>query len=229
MEAFLGCLCSTGSCTHFYLFIYTNVMDWHKQNVKVYDESAQELASYFSGIGPRFEDIERGLELAGKKDGARVIELGCGDGRDAAEIIKRVNWYEGIDPSRGLLDIAKRNVPSASFKLTDALAYKYPENLDVIFAFASLLHINQSDLRNVFYKANLALRVGGIFYISLKYRSSYAEETKEDKYGERMFYYYNSDIIEHIAGESFETIYKDRQSQGSTDWFTIALQKVSVM
>lgn len=201
-------------------------MDWHSQNIKAYDDSAQKLAEYFNGIGSRIEDIECALELANKNNGARVIEIGCGDGRDAMEIIKRVAWYEGFDPSAGLLDIAKKKAPHTSFILADASSYKYPTNLDVVYAFASLLHINQSDLPDVFEKVSKSLRIGGVFYISLKERDSYIEEIKDDDYGQRMFYYYNPSIIEHLAGNDFTSIYEDHQMIGKTRWFTIALKKL---
>ena len=201
-------------------------MDWQKQNVKVYNDSATEIAAYFQGIGSRVEDIKRGLTLANKTSTASVVEIGCGDGRDAKEIIKRVARYTGIDPSEGLLNIAKENNPSGTFILTDALHYSYPAQQDVVFAFASLLHVNRNDLSLVFKKVTAALRPGGIFYISLKERAEYTEEIKEDKYGKRMFYYYNPSIINHIASSSFESVYEYHQKIGTTDWFTIALKKI---
>lgn len=205
---------------------YTLNMDWHEQNVKVYNDSAEEIAEYFRGIGPRIDDIERGLGLAGKKNGAKVIELGCGDGRDAAEIIPRAAWYEGIDPSAGLLRLARQKVPSGSFVCSDALRYAYPQDLDVIFAFASLLHISREDLPEVFKKARAALKAGGVFYMSLKEMPGYNEEVKEDQYGQRMFYYYTPALIEELAGGSFENVHEHHQTVGQTDWFTLALRKV---
>jgi SAM-dependent methyltransferase len=203
-------------------------MNWQEQNIKAYNNSAMELSKYFSGIGSRVADIERGLKLAGKQVNAKAVELGCGDGRDALEIIKRVSQYVGIDPSEGLLNIAKDKNPNGIFILADAIGYEYPKKLDVIFAFASLLHLNQDDIYDVFEKANDALRLGGIFYISLKERSEYAEEIKKDQFGERMFYYYNPDLIMHLAGSLFESVYEDHQKIGHTDWFTIALKKKTV-
>jgi len=200
-------------------------MDWQKQNTKVYNDSAKEIAEYFKGIGSRTKDIERALKLAHKNNGAKVIELGCGDGRDATEIIKRTSKYVGIDPSIGLLDIAKENNPSESFIVSDALAYSYPTDLDVIFAFASLLHVSQNDLSLVFQKATESLRTGGIFYISLKERDKYSEEIKHDTYGDRMFYYYNPAIVRELAGKPFESVYEYHKTIGDTNWFTIALRK----
>lgn len=201
-------------------------MDWYIQNIKTYDKSAKELAEYFKGIGPRVEDISNALKLAGNPEKPRVIEIGCGDGRDAKEIVKLVNWYEGVDPSKGLLDIARKDLPDTNFTVADALTYKYPENLDVVYAFASLLHVNKKDLGTVFEKVYQSLKVNGIFYISLKEKEVYTEEVKKDKYGERMFYFYNTKIIKKIAPSKFNSIYENSQIHCDTKWFTIALKKI---
>ena len=139
--------------------------------------------------------------------------------------MKRVSWYEGIDPSEGLLTIARQKVPGATFTKADALSYDYPENIDVIYAFASLLHVNRTDMPKVFEKIDHSLRSGGIAYISLKERSEYTEEVKVDTYGERMFYYYNPDVLKHLAGTAFTSVFEARQRLGETDWFTVALKK----
>lgn len=200
-------------------------MNWYKQNIATYDKSAKQLAEYFKGIGPRVKDIKYALELAGNPKNARVIEIGCGDGRDAKEIVKLVDWYEGIDPSAGLLEIAKKDLPNANFVAADALTYIYPKDIDVVYAFASLLHVNKEDLLMVFDKVFKSLKKDGIFYISLKEREEYTEEIKKDKFGERMFYFYNADIIKKIALDKFSSIYENSQIHGDTKWFTIALKK----
>ncbi|HZM63928.1 MAG TPA: class I SAM-dependent methyltransferase [Candidatus Saccharimonadales bacterium] len=200
-------------------------MNWNSRTIKTYNKSAEALAKYFKGIGPRVDDIELALELANATSSARVVEVGCGDGRDAVEIIKRVGWYEGFDPSEGLLQIARQKLPQAPFVRAAALTYKYPSNLDVMYAFASLLHINKADLKVVFEKAAKAIRQGGIFYISLKEGDTYTEKAKKDEYGERMFYYYNVALIKELAGNEFSAIHEAHQKMGKTDWFTIALRR----
>ena len=166
-----------------------------------------------------------GLKLARNSKDVKAVEIGCGDGRDAAEIVKRVSWYEGYDPSEGLLAIARKRLPDTSFVKANALSYDYPENLDVVYAFASLLHVNKSDMRTALSKVAAALRKDGILYISLKERSSYEEESKEDQYGKRMFYYYNPEIIKELAGNMLTAVHEAHQTIGHTDWFTLALIK----
>lgn len=200
-------------------------MNWGDKTVSTYDNSAIGLAKKFRGIGARVYDIDLGLKMAKTKVNSKVIEIGCGDGRDAEEIVKRVGYYEGFDPSGGMLEIAKKRLPHASFVQAGALSYVYPENVDVIFAFASLLHVDKKGVESVLKKASQSLRLGGIFYISLKEKPEYTAEVKNDEYGERMFYYYNIDLINNLAGNLFVAEYEDRQKIGNTDWFTVALKK----
>lgn len=200
-------------------------MDWNAKTVSTYDSSASELAEYFKGIGARVDDIKLGIQLCGSKDNIRVVEIGCGDGRDAAEIAPRVSAYVGVDPSEGLLEIARKRLPDATFVKADALSYVYPENTDVIYAFASLLHINKSDMKQALEKASKCLRSGGIYYISLKERDDYTEEAQSDQYGERMFYYYSPSIIRDLSSQWFDVVHEEHQQIGHTAWFTIALKK----
>jgi trans-aconitate methyltransferase len=203
----------------------SDVIDNNTRTIRTYNDSAAALSEYFRGIGPRVEDIERGLNLANTDNDAHVVEIGCGDGRDAEEIIPKVRSYKGFDPSQGLLDIAREKLPEASFVEATATSFDYPANVDVIYAFASLLHVNKDDLKIVFEKVTDSLRTGGIIYISLKEKDEYTKEIKRDEFGERTFYFYNVDTISGVAGNRFETAYEDHQRKGKTNWFTVALRK----
>lgn len=83
------------------------------RTVQTYDQAAERLAADMGTIGPRVADIERALALAKAGPGARVVEVGCGDGRDAVDIVPRVAWYQGFDPSKGLLALAHKRLPDA--------------------------------------------------------------------------------------------------------------------
>ena len=78
-----------------------------------------------------------------------------------------------------LLKIAPKSAPNGSFVLADTLTYKYPKDMDVIYAFASLLHVNKTDLFKVFEKTSQSLKKDGVLYISLKEKLLYIEEVKK--------------------------------------------------
>lgn len=199
-----------------------------QQTIDTYNKSARELAEYFRGIGPRVEHIDAAFELAGSPQSARFVEIGCGDGRDAREIVKRGGWYLGFDISEELIKIAKTYVPEGQFEVADAATFEFPKNLDVVFAFASLLHLNRDEVKDVLARAYGALKPGGVFFISLKYRPQYMQEVKEDQYGTRLFYFYNADIIAELAGDGYEVAKTWREIHGHTEWFEIALKKRKV-
>src|SRR3989344_6490320 len=190
--------------------------DWRKKTLDTYNKTAKELADYFVGIGARTEDIKRAFGYIKNTDQPNVLEIGCGDGRDAVEIATRTSNYIDTDPSEKMLDIARRKLPTAKFEVSGAVEYDFPEELDIIFAFASLLHLDKDEVKVVFDKAAKVLRPSGVFYISLKFKPEYTEEVKIDEFGERMFYFYTPELIKKLAGKQFETVYYDTQQVGST-------------
>lgn len=200
--------------------------DLRQATIDTYNNSAEKFAEYFRGIGSRVEDVERGLTLAGAEDRtARVVELGCGNGRDAVEIVKRVGFFEGVDNSYGMIELARKTVPSGNFRIEDMVEYKFPKRLDIIFAFASLLHLDRDEVRTVLRKSQDALRPGGIFYISSKLKPEFQTEVQKDQFGERKFFYYNPTLIKRLGGTAFSSAYESRQTIGTTDWFTLALKR----
>lgn len=199
--------------------------DWKAETLRTYNKSARELARYFRGIGSRTDDIDIAFKLADNPSSAKVVEIGCGDGRDAKEIVKRTTDYLGFDISSELIKLARAHVPHAKFEVADATKYKFDEEIDIIFAFASLLHLDKSEVKQVLASAARALKPGGIFYISLKFADKYQEYIKEDKFGRRKFYLYNAGLIETLASDSYKTVHSSRETIGSTQWFEIALQK----
>lgn len=198
-------------------------MNWHERTIQTYNDSAAELTKLYAEIGVQKEEIDTGLALTASTS-PRVVEIGCGDGRDAAEIVRHAAWYEGFDPSIGLLHIARERLPNTSFVQADALTYDYPEGLDVVYAFASVLHIPRNDLRIVLGKVATALRPGGIFYMTLKERVPYQEEIVQDQYGKRLFCYYNTATIAELAGAAF-TLAHESRVPGQTTWLMLALRK----
>lgn len=172
-------------------------MNKKEQTIDTYNKSAAKLAQKFDLQGVRTTDIEQVFKLL-KKDNPKVLEIGCGNGRDAQEIIKRTTDYIGIDISEGLIRIAEQNLPKSNFQIADIETYEFPKNLDIIFAFASLIHISKESLKEIFNRAITSLTPGGIFFISLKY-GPYEEVTKEDEYGIRTHYLYTPEEIVLLA------------------------------
>jgi len=98
---------------------------------------------------------------------ARILELGCGGGRDAAVMIAA--GFD-VDPTDGTPEIVRiaeerlgRPVRVVHFDKLDAL-----ETYDAIWANASLLHVPRSFLPQILALVFQALRPGGLHFASYK-------------------------------------------------------------
>lgn len=204
---------------------YDPNQDLRQATIDTYNKSAEALAEYFRGIGPRARDIDLAIELAGNVRNPKIVEIGCGDGRDAREITSRTDWYLGFDIAQEMITLAEKHVPKGLFETAGAANFNYPPDVDIVFAFASLLHVSKEELVTVFEKVAGSLRQGGIFFISTKHAPDYRQVVQEDQFGRRLFYYYNEQLLKKIAGDNFETIYEKIETKGTTNWIELALKK----
>lgn len=191
-----------------------------RQTVDTYNNAAGAMAEKFNSQGARVDDVELAFAFVAKKE-PRVFEIGCGNGRDAKEILKRTRSYLGIDISEEMIEIAKKHNPKGRFMVEDVEEFEFPE-ADIIFAFASLLHSDKNAVRKIFQKAYQKLADDGIFFVSLKL-GEYREETRTDEFGTRTYYYYTAELIKELAPE-FKVVYEDTQELREK-WFTLILQK----
>jgi SAM-dependent methyltransferase len=202
-----------------------NMSELRQKTIDTYNRSARELAEYFRGIGPRAKYVDLALEFAGNPDNPRIVEIGCGDGRDSSYITQKAGWYMGFDVSEEFIKLARNDFPNTHFEVADAVHFEYPDNLDVVFAFASILHLSPTEVKSTLEKVATALRPGGVFYISSKHADAYREEIKNDKFGTRLFHLYNPENIAELAGDDYEILEHWQEIIGKTTWFEMALQK----
>ncbi len=199
-------------------------MDKKSQTIHTYNKSAIALAQKFDNLGVRISDILETFALINKQN-PRVLEIGCGNGRDAKEIIKKTNDYLGVDVSEKLIDLARVKVPEARFEVADIISFKFPKNIDIVFAFASLIHVDKDELKVIFMKIFNSLNQSGVVRISLKYSDEYKEVTEESEFGIRTYYYYSQDDIKELVGD-LTIIKSEILEKRETVWFEVTLQKM---
>jgi glycosyltransferase involved in cell wall biosynthesis/protein-L-isoaspartate O-methyltransferase len=92
------------------------------------------------------EDIVAILKEFKKLKPESVLDIGCGTGR-WSDLLDIDNYY-GIDFSKTLIEKAKKNHPDRDFKQTDILKFNTNKKFDVVFSFASLLHVRPEDIKD---------------------------------------------------------------------------------
>jgi SAM-dependent methyltransferase len=127
---------------------------------------ADQVAVY-AGSGPSGVSRHIPAFLEKMKRGARVLELGCGGGRDAEAMIA---FGLDVDPTEGTPEIARlaaarlnREVRVMRFDELDAEAV-----YDAVYANASLIHVPRSSLPYILGLVFRALKPGGLHFASYK-------------------------------------------------------------
>lgn len=87
------------------------------------------------------------------KDGDRILDLGCGNGR-LVEVLNDLKVeYTGVDSSDTMISIAKIKYPSLKFQTIDFLNLPFPDNhFDKIYCLAVFHHIPSVEYRIKFLK-----------------------------------------------------------------------------
>ncbi|HPF99739.1 MAG TPA: class I SAM-dependent methyltransferase [Kiritimatiellia bacterium] len=76
----------------------------------------------------------------------RILDLGCGDGSLIAELSRHIKAeFTGADISGPAIEIARRNVPQATFQQLDLSATSLPGRYDVVVLSEVLEHIEDDE------------------------------------------------------------------------------------
>lgn len=168
-----------------------------------YDRIAEQWHRSRGAMQPSLERL-LGEALADLPAVAAVLDVGCGSGVPvAAWLAARGHRVTGIDASGRLLEIASREVPTATFVLGDMRVAEPGGPFDAIVAWDSVFHIPRIDHATVFARFARWLRPGGALVLSLG--GSEWEGTSE-MHGETFFYsgFAPDDSLRVLRGAGFE-------------------------
>ena len=98
---------------------------------------------------------------------ARVIDLGCGSGRDVMAFGDMGHEASGLDASKELVELAKERL-EVKASVGDMVTWRASEPYDGIWCCASLIHLNEEEKKRFFGNLQYNLKPGGVIYISVK-------------------------------------------------------------
>lgn len=168
------------------------------------------------------------------KPGASVLDLGCGGGIASKYFVDKGFVLTGIDFSKKMIEIGKREVPEAKFfvmNLNDIA--ELPENFDGIYGKAVLLHVPKKEIPAVIKKIRSKLKTGGYLYVAVKEAKSGQEEEQikiENDFGyeySRFFsFFFLPEVERYFTDVDLAICYKKVTPVGKTKWIEIIGQKV---
>ena len=173
-----------------------STLEYYDQNAEQFFKTTADVD--FTGTQDRF--------LRYLEPGSRILDLGCGSGRDARYFLEKGYQVDATDGSAEICRLASEytGIPVRQMLFNELDA---EEEYDGIWACASILHLSEDELRDVMHRIGTALKEGGIFYTSFKYG---------DFAGER-----NGRYFRDFTEESFREFLTDFHEFRMTDqWIT---------
>jgi ubiquinone/menaquinone biosynthesis C-methylase UbiE len=137
-----------------------------------WDHRQQAQAAAFDQIGTRYDEVFPHKEgqrhvvevlLSRLPEAARVLDVGCGTGVPTAlQLVTAGCEVTGIDISPVMIDLARRNVPQATFMRRDALTVDASlGRFDAVVAFFSLLMLSRDQIIQTLRRVREVLVPGG--------------------------------------------------------------------
>lgn len=159
--------------------------------------------------------------------GKKILDFGCGSGRDTMYFLKSGFDVTATDGSEELCKYASEytgiQVKQMLFQDLDEVDY-----YDGIWACSSILHLSKNELRVVMNKMSRALKAGGIIYTSFKYGNFEGERNGRffNDFTIDEFTDFVKDVKE-MAIEEYWITGDVRPGRGDERWLNLILRKIA--
>ncbi|MCR5202609.1 MAG: class I SAM-dependent methyltransferase [Lachnospiraceae bacterium] len=211
------------------------------QVINYYEDHAEQYASATKNVDLS-ETQNKFLSLI--PEGGRILDFGCGSGRDTKYFLEKGYKVDAVDGCKKLCELASEHCGiEVKHMMFDELSERGV--YDGIWACASVLHLKKEDILDVLFKMLIALKINGYIYMSFKYgdfdgvrdNKHYTDFTEESF---RMFF--NEFYCDYFGGnitvfsesyDSYKPILKEQwktvdtlPDRGDLVWLNLIIQKV---
>lgn len=209
---------------------FKDTIEWYNQNADQYARTTFQTASP--------DEIDRFANLLFV--GAKVLDAGCGGGRDTNLLTKKGLKVIGLDLSSGLIKVARKTFPELEFIEGNMLSLPFPDSdFDGVWSHASLLHLETSDeVKKALQEFNRVMKQSAVLHVLVKAQTGEfktAVVTDSLSKHDRFFQYFTELELQNLLKESgFDLIsiehYKetDRDPKGrpEVEWILALTRKV---
>lgn len=170
--------------------------------------SLQEIAGYSNR--PEINEVLAQLHAKLKEvsdahlsKGSRVLDVGCGPGLYLKDFNDSLE-LSGIDISKVMVDIARKEVPAATIIDDDFLKHDWNgQQFDLIYSIGVLIYMNKSELKPFLNKIEQLLAPGGIFMLSYPH----ALRKMDLYYPELTYVLYSPMYLEKLTKKNFKILH----------------------
>lgn len=190
-----------------------------ERTIQWYDRKAEDYAEWTRGID--LSDLRERF-LSRVPEGGRILDVGCGAGRDAKAFLGSGYDVEAIDASEEMARLASEHTGQEVHhcRVQD---FEPEEAFEGIWSCASLLHIPEAELPAVFERLAGWLQPAGVLYASF-----YAGERSDS---ERFFNEVSREevtrLLEDIEGLAVEEVWTSGDAEGreGVEWVNVLARR----
>lgn len=157
-------------------------------------------------------------------DGAKILDLGCGSGRDTKAFLDIGYEVDALDGSEELARLAS-DYTGIHVKCMDFNQLNEHSVYDAVWACASLLHVASHELPYILERIRVSLKVNGVVYISFKHGDF--EGVRDGRYYTDMTHERFAEVLNKSSGFSIveEWYSDDVRNENNTVWYNVILRK----
>jgi ubiquinone/menaquinone biosynthesis C-methylase UbiE len=197
-----------------------------KKNIQIYNKYAEVYANYTNQKLLQFQ-LNKFISMIKKK--GKVLDAGCGPGRDCDYFKSEGFSVVGIDIAEGMLKEARRKVQNVVFKKIDMKKLEFEkESFHGIWCVAAFVDISRNDAARVLKEFHKILKKDGILYISTK-EGKGERIIKRERYGNepKLYIFYKQAELEELLKESgFEIVHAITSENDGVQWVEIFSRKI---
>lgn len=191
------------------------ILDYYNTNATQFTESTVNVD--FKATQNRF--------LTKLTKASRILDFGCGSGRDTKYFLEQGYQVDAVD---GSIELCKLATAYTGIEVQNKLFCELNEKeyYDAIWACSSILHLPVDELKDVMLKMAAAVKKGGIIYTSFKYgtfagerNGRYFTDMTEETFAEFL------QEIEELTIEEQWITSDVRPERGEEKWLNLILRK----
>jgi len=196
-----------------------------KKTHEVYSKYAKE---YAESTFPNLLQYQLTQFISYLPKDAKVLDVGCGSGKDVDYLTEEGFDVLGIDYSLEMIEEAKKLVPKGKFKVIDMMELEFEdESFDGIWSCASLLHIPKEFAHGVLTKFHDILKSEGTMFIAVKEgEGERMVEYPQTNHEPRFFAFYRQPEFEGLLDKAgFEIISSFTEDDDEDTWINVFCRK----
>lgn len=186
--------------------------------IETYDNIVNEYIEYF-----KTKDLKGKVQFQREIDcicsqlnnNAKILDVGCAIGDYPKYLTEKCkNNFDviGIDSSKNMIEIAKKNAPKAYFEVMDVRNLKFnKDTFDAIICFATLIHVNDNECIKILNKFDEIIKEDGLIAINVMEWLDDKKEIFEDepfnpKYKTYFNRYKKEFFIDYFTNKNYEIL-----------------------